>query len=168
MTATPAMDGIETQRLQLVPLSLDEAFAMVNGHRPVEDRWAADYPTDASLVAAGLVVTAEAEGRELGPFTAYQIVCREDGRAVGGCGFIEGGPDPAGHVHVSFSLVDSARGHGYASEALAAIIAFAKDQPGVTRVLAETAGTNTSRIAVFEDAGMRRAGSDGELVFFEA
>jgi RimJ/RimL family protein N-acetyltransferase len=168
MSLRPAMDGIDTERLRLVPLSLTEASALVHGRRPAEDRWAPDYPTDSTLVAAGLIVTADAEGRDLGPWTAYQVIRREDGMAVGGCGFTMGEPDLDGHVQVSFSLVDSAHGHGYAAEALRAIIAFAKQQPGVTRVLAETAGTNTPRIAVFERAGMRRAGSDGPLVFFEA
>jgi RimJ/RimL family protein N-acetyltransferase len=162
------MDGIDTPRLRIVPLSLEEATAIVHGERPVEDRWASDYPTDATLVAAGLVVTAEAEGRDLRPWSAYQVIRREDERAVGGCGFPFDGPDPQGRVMISFSIVDSARGEGYAAEALEAMIGWAKRQPGVTRVLAETAATNIRAIHVYERAGMRRAGSDGQLVFFEA
>ena len=168
MALTPAMDGIDTPRLQIVPLSLEEADAMVHGQRPVEHRWAPDYPTDATLVAAGLVVTAEAEGRDLRPWTAYQVIRRSDGVAVGGCGFGLGGPDPQGRVNIAFSIVDSERGQGYAAEALSAMIAWAKRQPGVTRVLAETAATNTLGLQVFERSGMRRTGSDGQLVFFEA
>lgn len=163
-----AMAGMTTPRLRIVPLSYDEALAMVHGQRPVEDRWAPDYPTDASLVAAGLVVTAEAEGRRLEPWTAYQIVRRADGRVIGGCGFPLGGPDPQGRVLLGFSIVDSAVGENYPSEALSALIAWAKAQPGVTRVLAETASTNLLGLRVYENAGMRRAGSDGDLVFFEA
>jgi len=53
------------------------------------------------------------------------------------------------------------------AEAVAALVAWARRQPGVTRVLAETACTNTAALAVYEAAGMRRAGADGDLVFFE-
>ena len=168
MAHSLAVDGIDTPRLRLVPLSVHDAAAIVHGQRPLEDRWAPDYPTDATLVAAGLVVTAQAEGRELAPWTAYQIVRRSDGKAVGGCGFVWGEPDRAGNVHVSFSIVDSARGEGYGPEALRAIIAFAKQHPEVTRVLAETAHTNTEGLGVFQEAGMRRAGADDHLVYFEA
>jgi RimJ/RimL family protein N-acetyltransferase len=161
------MDGLTTPRLRIVPLQLDEALAMVHGQRPVEERWAPDYPTDASLVAASLVVTAEAEGRPLGSWGAYQIVRRADGKVVGGVGFPIGGPDPQGRVLMGFSIVESAAGESYAAEALRAVIAWAKAQPGVTRVLAETAATNTRGVDVYEQAGMRRAGSDGQLVFFE-
>jgi RimJ/RimL family protein N-acetyltransferase len=163
-----AMRAIETPRLILVPLSIETATAMVNGHRPNGVNWARDYPTDSTLVAAGLVLAAEAEGHALTPWGPYQIVVREDGRVVGGCGFVMGGPDLRGHVQIGFSIADSERGEGYATEAVEALIAFAKAQPGVTRVLADTARTNAATIGVFEAAGMRRAGADGELVFFEA
>ena len=167
MALSPAMDGLTTPRLRIVPLSLDEASAMVHGQRPVEDRWAPDYPTDASLVAAGIVLAAEADGFALGPWTGYQIVRRSDGLVIGGCGFVLGGPDPQGRVSIAFSIVESLDDESYAAEALRALIAWAKSQPDVTRVLAETAATNTRGVRVYEQAGMRRAGSDGQLVFFE-
>lgn len=163
-----AMTAIDTPRLQLVPLSLDTATAIVNGHRPENANWAPGYPTDSALVAAGLVLAADAENRPLEPWGAFQIVVRGDRRVVGGCGFVMGPPDARGHVQIGFSIADSERGEGYATEAVAALIAFARSQPGVTRVLADTACTNAGSIRVFEAAGMRRAGSDGELVFFEA
>jgi RimJ/RimL family protein N-acetyltransferase len=160
--------GFETPRLQIVPLPYADAEAMLHGRRPSEARWAPDYPTDGTLVAAGVIVTAAAEGRELWPFTSFQIIRRADGVAVGGCGFLVGAPDDDGRVHVSFSLVESAGGHGLAAEAMGALIEFAKRQPGVTRVLAETAQTNTAGLEVYEQAGMRLAGWDGELVLLEA
>jgi RimJ/RimL family protein N-acetyltransferase len=160
-------DRIETSRLRLVPLSLGDAAALVNGHRPPDARWAEGYPTDGTLVAAGLVIAAEAEGRPLGPWTIYQIVRRTDGVVVGGCGFLEP-PDAHGHVHVGFGVAPGERGRGYAGEALRALIEWARRRPEVTRVLADAAATNLDSIAVMEAAGMRRAGSDGQLVLYEA
>ena len=48
-----------------------------------------------------------------------------------------------------------------------ALIAWAREQPDCTRVLADAACTNLESIRVMEGAGMRRAGSDGRLVYYE-
>jgi len=167
LTLANAMPVIETPRLTLVPLTLDQADALVHGHRPPAANWADDYPTEGTLVAASMVLAAEAEGRPLGDFTAFQIRRRDTETAIGGCGFVLGPPDPFGHVHIGFSVVPSERGHGYEAEAVEAIVRWARAQPEVTRVMAETACTNLDGIAVYQAAGMRRAGSDGDLVHFE-
>jgi RimJ/RimL family protein N-acetyltransferase len=160
------MEPIETQRLRLVPLRLPDAAAMVNGHRPIGARWADGYPTDGTLVAAGFVVTAEAEGRPLGAWGVYQIVRRSDEVVIGDCGFL-GPPDHHGWVHAGFGVTDPQREGTLAVEAFAGLLAWAKEQPDCTRVLADAACTNLVAIRVMEDAGMRRAGSDGSLVYYE-
>jgi RimJ/RimL family protein N-acetyltransferase len=160
------MEPIETQRLRLVPLELPCAAAMVNGHRPLGARWADGYPTDGTLVAAGFVVTAEAEGRPLGPWGVYQIERRSDGLVLGDCGFL-GPPDEHGWVHAGYAVADTLEHRGLAIEAFAALIRWARAQPDCTRVLADAACTNLDAIQVMEGAGMRRAGSDGSLVYYE-
>jgi RimJ/RimL family protein N-acetyltransferase len=160
------MEPIETHSLRLVPLDLPDAAAMVNGHRPVGARWADGYPTDATLVAAGLVVTAAAEGRPLAEWGAYQIVRRSDGVVIGDCGFL-GPPDHHGWVHAGHVVVEAETEGDSAVEAFGALIAWAKARPGVTRVMADAACTHHASIRVMEGAGMRRAGSDGQLVYYE-
>lgn len=160
------MDAIATARLRVVPLSLDEAEAMLEGRRPEGANWAEGYPTDSSLVAAGYAVTAAAEGHDLGPWTVYQAIRRVDGRVLAGMGFFA--PPAGGSVHVGFSESEEARACGSTAEALEALIAFARRQPGVERVCADTATTNRRVVTVLEAAGMRRTRSDGELVFYEA
>ena len=139
---------------------------MVNGHRPVGARWAAGYPTDATLVSAGFVVTAEAEGHPLGPWGVYQMVRRADDVVIGDCGFL-GPPDHHGWVHAGYSVANPAVQGELAIEAMAALVAWARAQPGCTRVMADAANTNLDAIRVMEGAGMRRAGSDGSLVYYE-
>jgi RimJ/RimL family protein N-acetyltransferase len=162
------MPVIDTQRLRITLMPLEMAEALVHGHRPPGVNWPDDYPTDSTLVAASMLCASEAEGRPLGPWGVYQMVRKADGRVVGGLGFLTGGPDQRGHVQVAFSVPASERGQGYGAEAVGALVTWARRQPGVTRVLAETAGTNTAALSVYEAAGMRRAGADGGLVFFEA
>lgn len=159
---------IETERLRLVPLGLADATAIVHGHRPAGARWADGYPTDRTLVVAGSVVTAEGrpEGG-LGPYRSYQIVRREDGVVIGDCGFL-GPPDEHGDVHVGFGIADVVQGHRYAGEAVRALIAWARTQPEVARVVADVALTNIASRRVLEGAGMRRTGTAAGLVFYEA
>jgi RimJ/RimL family protein N-acetyltransferase len=161
------MDPIETQRLRLVPLDLAAATAMLNGHRPAGARWADGYPTDGTLVAAGIVVTAEVEGDPLGPWRVYEVLRRSDDVAIGVCGF-PAPPDHHGWVRVGWSFADVEDKIELATEAFAGMMAWAKAHPGVTRVTGDAASTNLDSIRVMEGAGMRRAGSDGQLVYYES
>lgn len=158
---------IETPRVRLVPLGLADAAAIVHGHRPPGARWADGYPTDATLVVAGLVVTAEGDGAGgLGPYRGYQVVRRDDGMVIGDCGFL-GPPDARGEVHVGFGVAEVAGGYRLAGEALQGLIAWAHRQEQVERVVAEAAPTNIASLRVLEQAGMRRVGEESGIVVFE-
>ena len=60
----------------------------------------------------------------------YRITRLADGRAVGGIGF-KGQPD-GGCVEIGYGLAPSARGHGYAAEAVVALLPWplTTDCPG--------------------------------------
>jgi RimJ/RimL family protein N-acetyltransferase len=117
-------------------------------------------------VAAGIVMTAEAEGHALGPWGLYQMVGLSDGVVIGDCGFLAP-PDHHGWVHAGFGVSNPSIHADLAVEGLEALLYWAKSQPGCTRVMADTACTNVWKIEVMERAGMRRAGSDGSLVYYE-
>ena len=160
------MEAIATERLRIVRLPLDAAEAIVEGRCPEGANWADGYPADSTLVAAAMLVTAAAENRDLGPWTAYQAVRAADGCVVAGLGFLEP-PDADGVVHIGFSETQAARAGDLLPEAIAALAAWAKDQPEVTRVLADAAPTNRRAITLFEAAGMRQVGADHRLLYFE-
>ena len=158
---------IRTRRLELVPLGEHLAETIVQTGGTAGLRHAEDYPTDGTLVAAGMVVTAASEGRELGPFTTYQIIRRSDKAVVGDCGF-HSAPDTEGAVVVGYGIADSCRGRGYATEALEALIGFALLQHGVRRVIADTSSVNLASRRVMEKAGMRIVREAANVVYFEA
>jgi RimJ/RimL family protein N-acetyltransferase len=160
-------NAIVTRRLLLVQLGVEEAVALVDGRGSERRQWAAGYPNDGALVAAGLVMTAAQRGRDLGAFGTYQIVRRRDGSVIGACGFF-GPPDETGAVRAGFGLAESARGNGYATEALKSLLDWAGAQDGLTCVLADTSRANVASQRVMERAGMRRVGEDGELLYYMA
>ena len=133
--------------------------------RPPGRRVADGYPTDATYVAAGIVVTAHAEHRDLGPYTTYQIIRQLDGVVVGDCGF-HGLPDDRGAVEIGYNIAPSAAGRGYGTEAVEALIGFALLQHGVKRVYGETTRANVASRRVMEKAGMRLADTHGELLVY--
>jgi RimJ/RimL family protein N-acetyltransferase len=153
--------------LLLVQLGVEEAVALVDGRGSERREWAAGYPDDGALVAAGLVMTAAQRGRDLGPFGTYQIVRRADGSVIGACGFL-GPPDETGAVSVGFGLAESARGQGYATEALKGLLDWASGQEGLTCVLADTSRANVASQRAMQRAGMHCVGEDGELLYYMA
>ena len=154
-----------TRRLLLVQLGVEAAVALVDGRGGGDRPWAPGYPDDGALMAAGFVMTAAQHGRDLGPFGTYEIIRRSDGAVIGAAGF-QGPPDDTGAVRVGYGLAESARGHGYATEALKALLRWARGQDGITCVLADTTRSNVPSQGVMERAGMQRIGEDGELLYY--
>jgi RimJ/RimL family protein N-acetyltransferase len=112
-------------------------------------------------------MTAAKHGRDLGSFGTYEIIRRRDGAVIGAAGFL-GGPDDTGAVRVGYGLAESARGRGYATEALSGLLQWARGQDGLTCVLADTTRTNVASQHVMQRAGMHRIGEDGELLYYMA
>ena len=113
----------------------------------------------------GLPSRHRARGGEQRPFGYYRITRLADGRAVGGIGF-KGQPD-GGCVEIGYGLAPSARGNGYAAEAVVALLAMAADH-GLSKVIADTALDNIASQRTLIRAGFRLVGTDGELHHYEA
>jgi RimJ/RimL family protein N-acetyltransferase len=156
---------IKTERLLLRQLSPDEARDLLEG-RPVEGLpWESGYPTEGTLVAVDALVRAAAVGVDAGPFGLYQLLRLDDQHVVGDIGFY-GRPDADGAVTLGYGLAPSARGRGYATEALRAVLEWALAQPRVRRVQADTTHANVASQRVMERAGMRLVGTDEQLRYY--
>ena len=59
-----------------------------------------------------------------------------DGEVVGDCGW-RGGPDASGDVVIGYGLAAPARSQGLGTEAVALLCAWAEQQPGVERIVAD-------------------------------
>jgi RimJ/RimL family protein N-acetyltransferase len=159
------MTDLKTARLQLHAIDVAEAERIVARSAGPDDFWADDFPFEGDLRAVGGFLRASAERGEQRPFGYYRITRLADGLAIGGGGF-KGSPH-GGCVEIGYGLAQSARGNGYAAEAVVALLAIAADN-GVSRVLADTVLDNVASQRSLIRAGFRLVSTDAELKHYEA
>lgn len=128
-------------------------------------RWAPGYPTIGDVFAARRFLDTCANTGDPRPFGNFEIRRRADGQAIGGIGF-HGPADENGSVTIGYGLSPEARGQGYASEALRALLQFARAR-GVTCVKGDTEHDNLASQHVMTAAGMRPVGEDEHVRYFE-
>ncbi|MFG2167775.1 GNAT family N-acetyltransferase [Micromonospora chersina] len=143
---------IETERLRLEPLDVAAAQALAACDRDGR-AWHAEFPGEDDRDAAVMVIPQT----DL-TFGCWLIVERVSGLAVGTIGFF-GPPDDTGAVMVGYGLVPSARGHGLATEALRALVAYGFAQPSVRTITADPLHDNVASHRVLEKVGFLRTHS---------
>jgi ribosomal-protein-alanine N-acetyltransferase len=91
------------------------------------------------------------------------IVLADENMVIGDIG-VHAPPDRDGEVEFGYSLLPPYRGHGYATEASRALIAWAFARPGIRAIRATCDVANTASIRVLEKSGMTRVSEKGEGV----
>lgn len=150
-------DVITTERLRLPLWTPDEADDILAGrHR---EGWHPDYPRQDDRDAATMY-------RPGDPWAPRHVV--RGVTALGSIGFF-GPPEPAAdgvpEAEVGYGLVEQARGWGFATEALKAML-VETDRVGV-RVRASVEPANAASVRVLAKCGfteLRGSNEDGELV----
>jgi len=155
----------QTARLSLHAVDELEAQRIRDRAPQPGDAWAADYPFEGDLAAIGSLLRATEQNGEQRPFGYYQIRRQSDGLAVGGVGF-KGRPD-GDVVEIGYGLAPSARGHGYAAEALGSLVQIAADL-SVRTIRADTELDNVTSRRTLERAGFHQVDVDSELYSYEA
>jgi len=158
------MTDVRTSRLLLHAIDVAEAERIVARSAGPADSWADDFPFEGDVGAVGGFLRATAALGEQQPFGYYRITRLSDGRAVGGIGF-KGQPDN-GCVEIGYGLAPSARGHGYAAEAVIALLTIAADH-GLFSVIADTTLDNIASQRTLIGAGFRLMSTDAELHHYE-
>jgi RimJ/RimL family protein N-acetyltransferase len=150
-------DVVHTERLSL-PLWTPEEAADIRAGRHREG-WHRDYPRRDDRDAATMYHPGD-------PWAPRHIV--RGTTALGSIGFFgppEAAADGVPEAEVGYGLVEEARGWGFATEALKALLAEA-DVAGV-RVRASVEPSNTASVRVLAKCGfteLRGGNEDGELV----
>jgi RimJ/RimL family protein N-acetyltransferase len=125
-------------------MSREAAEAILAGERPVDLLVADDYPTEFS---AGVAQGVGAE-RQFGPFLVHRA---EDDVVVGEIGgaFV----DEAGTIEIGYAVVESQWNRGYATAAVEALVARAREASDVRRIVAHTPLERPQSGHVLEKAG---------------
>ena len=158
------MIDVRTSRLQLYAIDVAEAERIVARSAGPSDAWADDFPFEGDVGAVGGFLRATTVLGEQRPFGYYRITRLSDGRAIGGIDF-KGLPD-GGCVEIGYGLAPSARGQGYAAEAITALLSVAADH-GILSVIADTTLDNIASHRTLNRAGFHRADTDAELHHYE-
>jgi RimJ/RimL family protein N-acetyltransferase len=136
------------------------ARAILERQCPEGTRWALGYPTEGDLEAANLMLRRFRENDALGPFGIFEILEQPDDVVVGGIGFHHA-PEADGSVEVGYGIVEDRWNRGICTEALRAIIGFAREN-GALRLDARSLPGNVASRRVMEKAGLHFAGlADG-------
>lgn len=161
---SPLYDGrvteaLQTDRLILHPLTEAEAAAIV-----ATSAEGSGYPSPADVEAAADFVGHCTTTGDPQPFGAYELRLRSTGEPIGGAGFNH--PlDADGITTIGYGLIESARGHGYATEALRALLDLAR-RLGAARIRGSANLDNIASSRVMEAAGMLFTHADERERFY--
>lgn len=147
---------LETPRLILRRLTLDDAQFMVTllndpsffanigdkGIRTIEQ--ARQFLLDSHLASY------ESNG-----YGHYLVEVKESGESIGTCGLID--RKALGEIDIGFAYLPVAWGKGYATEAAAAVMGYARGELGLGKIVAIVAPHNVASIRVLEKLGLRYA-----------
>jgi len=171
------MTVLETERLRLVPVTLDVVEAVLAEDRAAVERIAgATFPNWPGRALIERAFAAQIERIRDDPSARLWgdrlMITKGEPTLLVGSVIFHGAPTTEGMVEVGYGVEESSQRKGYASEATRACVEWAITQPGVTLVRASTPPWHLSSIRVLEKAGLSRVAADdhealGEVLIFE-
>ena len=156
MTRDAAFTSIETERLVLRRFGRDdvEPFAAYRGDPDVAryQSWQDYTRAEAESFLEEMLGT---DPGVPGEWFQFAIAERATARLLGDCALVLDAGDPP-TAEIGYTLDPGARGQGFATEAVGALIDYAFARQGAARIRAVTDTRNAPSIAVAERLGMRR------------
>lgn len=149
-----SMSILETERLRIRPLTVDDdAFVLRLLNEPsfvenIGDREVRTHDDARKYIENGPKASHEAHG-----FGLDCVELKPSGEPIGICGLLK--RDVLDDVDVGYAFLPEFWSRGYAREAVAAVLADAKQGLGLTRIAAVVSSNNESSIRVLERLGFR-------------
>lgn len=162
---------LETERLQLREMTKDDApfiFQLLNDEGWL--RYIGDRKIHNENDAIGYIMKGPVSSYQRNGFGLLMVERKQDGARTGICGLIQRETLP--HPDLGFAFLPQFRGKGYAFEAAAAVLAYAKDNLKLPAVCAIVMQENAPSIRVLEKLGLKLerkippAGADPELLLY--
>jgi [ribosomal protein S5]-alanine N-acetyltransferase len=152
---------IQTKNLILAPHLPRHLRALIRSEQEFED-------TAGLRVAAGIrdqLLSASPEfiqrletSKQSDPWQfGFAVIHKIDNMLIGMCGF-PGPPDANGIVEIAYGIAPGYQGKGYATEAAAAMIQFASEDPRVKGICAHTLAETSASTRVLQKCGFTKSG----------
>ncbi|HEU4409756.1 MAG TPA: GNAT family N-acetyltransferase [Polyangiaceae bacterium] len=172
------MPLLHTERLELIPVTLELVEAVMRGDRSlaerlVEARLPERWPGE-QLIARAFTPSLEAARKDPQRrlWGDSLLIARQGERRVLGSVIFHGRPDDDGIAEVGYGVEESSQGQGYATEGTRACVDWALEQPGVVAVTAVTFPWHIASLRVIQKIGMKQIDTRehamlGEMLVFE-
>jgi len=164
------MPAIQTARLTIRPFTREMMLAALDDPAVAGAllglRVAAGWPNDAERGALAFLANQIERDPALADWQ-MQIFIQTEGGIIIGTGGFKGRPDRTGMVDLGYGIAPAYQGQGHATEAGAALIAWAFAQPGVRRVFADCLATNPASARVLAKLGLRQIPPRGKYLNWE-
>jgi len=162
------MAAIEAKGAVLVEAS-DAHFAWMLGEAPAPAQgWRLPADGVDSPQTLRLLRSMSRRTREAGCRGSWLVVTNN--QVVGLCGYKQP-PDGSGKVEIGYGIAEAWRNRGYATFAVGAMLAHARNDPALWSIVAATSASNVASQSVLERNGFERTGTsedpdDGPLIWW--
>jgi len=151
---------IETKRLKIVPLTIEEFRLLLLGTDKMEQALGLTPSSESMDEYTQMAMEYNYKEALKYPdnyiwYTSWQIILKSENKAIASACF-KYRPDENGQVEIGYGTNLNYRNQAYMTEAVQELCKWALEQPGVKRVIAETDKANIASQRVLEKCGMVR------------
>ncbi len=160
--------NLETRRLKLVPLTTKQLKLWLESIPHLTDELECIYPGDMlegklqEAVAAQLKMAMEDE--ENSQWHTFWFLLRKADKMFIGAADFKGAPNAAGEVELGYGLNKIFQGQGYMTEAVEALCQWAKEQPGVRHIMAQTELANIESESILQKCGFQADSKNAKTI----
>jgi len=164
---------IETSRLQIIPLNYEQLdlYLQANGRLEkllhLNDNGRTIAPDIKEMVTSFTLPKIKKAGTYNYLFHTFWIVVEKKSKnIVAELGF-KGEPNHKGEIEIGYGTMPGQRGKGYMTEAVGGMIDWAKSQPGIHLVLAETDEKNIASVKIVQKNNFQFIKKKGKMLWWK-
>lgn len=164
------LKNIQTNRLTLIPITLEITKSLINGSsKEIENlgiKCDKEWPTEDTMDILPIISASLEKSKIPTGFETWMIVDKNNKKIIGDIDF-HGEPNENGKVEIGFGLVEHEREKGFGFESLNAIMDWLNFQESVKVIKAECLISNKPSARILEKSGFKQVNKDYELIYWE-
>ncbi len=163
------IENIETERLLLIPFTLESATSILKGDQQVlidmgltnTEHWPDQEALDTlPKIIRNLELVPEPTG-----FESWMIVLKASKTVIGDGGF-KGRPNKEGEVDLGYAIIEQEQKKGYGAEAAKTLMNWALNTGEVKAVTANCLVDNIPSARILQKLGMEELHRDDEMIYW--